>query len=83
MNGIEGLYLHSGASVPLGVVRAAGQPILRRGADPRRVPVRRSWAIPENAEKRPTRAFRNSTAIPTGQAPDGYPSAFLASAKRK
>ena len=27
-------------------------------------------------KSRPTRAFRNSTAIPAGQAPDGYPSAF-------
>ena len=34
------LYLHSGGVLPLGCVRAAGQPILRRGADPRRIPVR-------------------------------------------
>ena len=27
-------------------------------------------------KSRPTRAFRNSAAIPAGQAPDGYPSAF-------
>ena len=27
-------------------------------------------------KSRPTRAFRDSTAIPAGQAPDGYPSAF-------
>ena len=36
----QGLYLHSGGVLPLGRVRAAGQPILRRGANPRRVPVR-------------------------------------------
>ncbi|HAX33410.1 MAG TPA: sigma-70 family RNA polymerase sigma factor, partial [Coprococcus sp.] len=27
----QGLYLHSGGVLPLGRVRAAGQPILRRG----------------------------------------------------
>ena len=36
----QGLYLHSGGVLPLGRVRAAGQPVLRRGADPRRIPVR-------------------------------------------
>ena len=37
------LYLHSGGVLPLGRIGAAGQSVLRRGADPR--------AIPENAEK--------------------------------
>ena len=32
---------------------------------------------------RPTRAFKDSIVIPAGQAPDGYPSAWEASAKRR
>ena len=36
----QGLYLHSGGVLPLGRIRAAGQSVLRRGADSRRVPVR-------------------------------------------
>ena len=44
------------------------------------------WGVSERRKtrkSRPTRAFRNSAAIPAGEAPDGYPSAFEASAKRK
>ena len=44
MNGIKGYISIREASYRWGVserrVRAAGQPVLRRGADPRRVPVR-------------------------------------------
>ena len=36
----QGLYFHKGGLLSLGRVRAESQPILRRGADPRRVPVR-------------------------------------------
>ena len=34
-------------------------------------------------KSRPTRAYRNSTAIPAGQAPDRHPAALEASVKRK
>ena len=47
----QGLYLHSGGVLPLGRVRAAGQPILRRGADPRRVPVRALMGDPGKCGK--------------------------------
>ena len=34
-------------------------------------------------KSRPTRAFRNSAAIPAGQAPDRLPATFESAAKRK
>ena len=47
----QGLYLHSGGVLPLGRVRAAGQPILRRRAGPRRVPVRALMGDPGKCGK--------------------------------
>ena len=45
------------------------------------------WGVHGRSRKmrrnRPTRAFKDSTAIPAGQAPDGYPFAWEASAKRR
>ena len=47
----QGLYLHSGGVLPLGRVRAAGQSVLRRGADSRRVPVRALMGDPGKCGK--------------------------------
>ena len=80
----QGIFIHSGGVLPLGRVGAAGQSVLRRGADPRRVPVRAFMGDPGKREKsRPTRAFRNSAAIPAGQAPDRLPATFESAAKKE
>ena len=44
----QGLYLHSGGVLPLGRIGAAGQSVLRRGADPRCVPIALVFATFEN-----------------------------------
>ena len=51
MNGIKGYISIREASYRLGRVRAAGQPVLRRDGQDPGASGRRSWAIPENAEK--------------------------------
>ncbi len=53
----QGLYLHSGGVLPLGRVRAAGQSVLRRGADPRCVPVRAFMGDPGKRGKAVRPAF--------------------------
>ena len=45
------LYLHSGGVLPLGRIGAAGQSVLRRGADPRCVPVRAFMGDPGKCGK--------------------------------
>ena len=47
----QGIFIHSGGVLPLGRVGAAGQSVLRRGADPRRVPVRAFMGDPGKREK--------------------------------
>ena len=81
MNGIKGYISIREASYRWGVSERRVNQYCAEGRIPGASRFGRSWAIPENAEK--TRAFRDSTAIPAGQAPDGYPSAFEASAKRR
>ena len=77
MNGIKGYISIREASYRWGVSERRVNQYCAEGRIPGASRFGRSWAIPEKCGKsRPTRAFRNSTAIPTGQAPDGYPSAF-------
>ena len=75
MNGIKGYISIREASYRWGVSERRVNQYCAEGGS-RRVPVRALMGDSENAESRPTMRFRNSTAIPTGQAPDGYPSAF-------
>ena len=65
MNGIKGYISIREASYRWGVSERRGSPARPgSGAHGRSQKMRKS---------RPTRAFRNSTAIPAGQAPDGSP----------
>ena len=82
MNGIKGYISIREASYRWGVSERRVNQYCAEGRIPGASRFGRSWAIPENAEK-PSDPFRDSTAIPAGQAPDGYPSAFEASAKRR
>ena len=74
MNGIKGYISIREASYRWGVSERRVNQYCAEGRIPGASRFGRSWAIPENAEKavRPG-AFRNSTAIPAGQAPDGSP----------
>ena len=76
MNGIKGYISIREASYRWGVSERRVNQYCAEGRIPGASRFGRSWAIPENGKSRPTRAFRDSTAIPAGQAPDGYPSAF-------
>ena len=57
----QGLYLHSGGVLPLGRVGAAGQPVLRRGTHPRRVPVRALMGDPGKCEETVRPALSEAT----------------------
>ena len=76
MNGIKGYISIREASYRWGVSERRVNQYCAEGRIPGASRFGCSWAIPEMRKSRPTRAFRNSTAILTGQAPDGYPSAF-------
>ena len=73
MNGIKGYISIREASYRWGVSERRVNQYCAEGRIPGASRFGRSWAIPENAEKP---SDRDSTAIPAGQAPDGYPSAF-------
>ena len=83
MNGIKGYISIREASYRWGVSERRVNQYCAEGRIPGASRFGRSWAIPEMRRNRPTRAFKDSTAIPAGQAPDGYPSAWEASAKRR
>ena len=91
MNGIKGYISIREASYRWGVSERRVNQYCAEGRIPGASRFGRSWAIPENAEKPSDPRFqgqhrdsgRTSTAIPAGQAPDGYPSAWEASAKRR
>ena len=76
MNGIKGYISIREASYRWGVSERRVNQYCAEG----RIPGASRSGIHVRSRKtrksRPTRAFRNSAAIPTGQAPDGYPSAF-------
>lgn len=76
MNGIKGYISIREASYRWGVSERRVNQYCAEGRVPGASRFGRSWAIPENAEKPSDPRFRNSAAVPTGQAPDGYPSAF-------
>lgn len=76
MNGIKGYISIREASYRWGVSERRVNQYCAEGRIPGASRFGRSWAIPKTRKSRPTRAFRDSTAIPAGQAPDGYPSAF-------
>ena len=73
MNGIKGYISIREASYRWGVSERRVNQYCAEGRIPGASRFGRSWAIPENAEKPPTRASRGSTAIPAGQAPDESP----------
>ena len=76
MNGIKGYISIREASYRWGVSERRVNQYCAEG----RIPGASRFGAHGRSRKmrksRPTRAFRNSAAIPTGQAPDGYPSAF-------
>ena len=80
MNGIKGYISIREASYRWGVSERRVNQYCAEGRIPGASRFGRSWeigrAVQQECRDRPTRAFRNSTAIPTGQAPDGYPSVF-------
>ncbi len=76
MNGIKGYISIREASYRWGVSERRVNQYCAEGRIPGASRFGRSWAIPKMRKSRPTRAFRNSPAIPTGQAPDGYPLHF-------
>jgi len=73
MNGIKGYISIREASYRWGVSERRVNQYCAEGRIPGSGAHGRSRKM---RKSRPTRAFRNSAAIPTGQAPDGYPSAF-------
>ena len=76
MNGIKGYISIREASYRWGVSERRVNQYCAEGRIPGASRFGRSWAIPENAEKPSDPRFQGHTAIPAGQAPDGYPSAF-------
>ena len=83
MNGIKGYISIREVSYRWGVSEGGSTNIAPRGGSPARPGSGVHGRSRKMRRNRPTRAFKDSTAIPAGQAPDGYPSAFEASAKRK
>lgn len=83
MNGIKGYISIREASYRWGVSERRVNQYCAEG----RIPGASRFGVHGRSRKmrrnRPTRAFKDSTAIPAGQAPDGYPSAWEASAKRR
>ena len=83
MNGIKG-YISIRERLTVGACQSGGS---TNTAPKGGFPVRPGSDVHGRSRKmrrnRPTRAFKDSTAIPAGQAPDGYPSAWEASAKRR
>ena len=69
MNGIKGYISIREASYRWGVSIS----IAPRGGFPARPGSDVHGRFRKTRKSRPTRAFRNSTAIPAGQAPDGFP----------
>ena len=76
MNGIKGYISIREASYRLGVSERRSTNTAPKGGSPARPGSDAHGRSRKTRKSRPTRAFRNSTAIPTGQASDGYPSAF-------
>ncbi len=76
MNGIKGYISIREASYRWGVSERRVNHIAPRGGSPARPGSGAHGRSRKTRKSRPTRAFRDSTAIPAGQAPDGYPSAF-------
>lgn len=83
MNGIKGYISIREASYRWGVSERRVNQYCAEGRIPGASRFGRSWRSRKMRRNRPTRAFKDSTAIPAGQAPDGYPSAWEASAKRR
>ena len=83
MNGIKGYISIREASYRWGVSERRVNQYCAEGRIPGASRFGRSWAIPENAEKPSDPRFQEQRASPAGQAPDGYPSALEASAKRR
>ncbi len=77
MNGIKGYISIREASYRWGVSERRGSTsIAPRGGSPARPGSGAHGRSRKTRKSRPTRASRGSAAIPAGQAPDGYPSAF-------
>ena len=76
MNGIKGYISIREASYRWGVSERRVNQYCAEGRIPARPGSGAHGRSRKMRKSRPTRAFRNSAAIPTGQAPDGYPSAF-------
>ena len=83
MNGIKGYISIREASYRWGVSERRVNQYCAEGRSPARLGSGVHGRSRKMRRNRPTRAFKDSTAIPAGQAPDGYPSAWEASAKRR
>ena len=83
MNGIKGYISIREVSYRWGVSERRVNQYCAEGRIPGASRFGRSWAIPENAEKPSDPRFQEQRRDSAGQAPDGFPSAFEAAAKRK
>ena len=83
MNGIKGYISIREASYRWGVSERRVNQYCAEGGSPARPGSGAHGRSRKTRKSPPTRAFRSSTAIPAAQAPDGFPSALEAAAKRK
>ena len=83
MNGIKGYISIRKASYRWGVSERRVNQYCAEGRSPARLGSGVHGRSRKTRKSRPTRAFRNSAAIPAGQAPDRLPATFESAAKRK